>query len=364
MLLRYREDRFVTMMQLEDIIQTAIDNGASDIHLTVGVPPIVRVNGKLLHIGDEELVPEVTATYANQVLGTKRYEEFTETGEFDCAYTYMDAYHFRVNVFRQKEHAGIVMRTIPEHPPTLQGLRLPSIFETVSMKRRGLILVTGPTGSGKTTTLAAMIDHMTRTRNEHIITIEDPMEYVFEHGTGIVNQRTLGTDTRSFASAIRAALREDPDIIMVGEMRDLETISAAITAAETGHLVLSTLHTIGAAKTIDRIVDAFPAGQQAQVRTQLASCLEAVISQQLVPNRDGSGRALALEVMLGTHGILNMVRENKTNQIQNLMQLSKGEGMVTMDQSLLDLYRSGQIDDTMLLKYCVDPKEVKRNIGM
>lgn len=349
---------------LEQILETAINEKASDIHLTVGVPPIVRVNGRLLHMGDELLSAENTLDFVRQILGERLYETFLQNDGCDAAYAYKKRFYFRVNVFYQRNNCGIVMRLIPPQIPTLEKLKLPDIFRMLCMKRRGLILITGPTGSGKTTTLAAMIDYMSRMRNEHIITIEDPIEYVFSHGSGIVNQRQLGSDTKSFSSAIYNALREDIDIIMVGEMRDLGTISAAITAAETGHLVLSTLHTIGAAKTVDRIIDVFPAEQQAQIRTQLGSVLEAVVSQQLVPNRRNNGRELAFEVMIANHGILNLIREGKTGQISNLMQLNSGEGMQTMDQSLLSLFKSGRIDEQTLLKFCVDSQEVSRLTGM
>ncbi len=351
-------------MNLGQILDVAISSKASDVHLAVGLPPIVRVNGRLVHVGKVLLTDADNLSFAQEILGERLYQVYRETGEFDVAYTYQKVNNFRVNVFNQRTHCGIVMRLIPSKVPTIDDLKLPEVFKKLCTKRKGLILVTGPTGSGKTTTLAAMIDYMSRTRNEHIITMEDPIEYIFQNGTGIVNQRQLGSDTQSFAMALRSALREDPDIIMVGEMRDLETIAAAITAAETGHLVLSTLHTIGSAKTIDRIIDVFPAAQQSQIRVQLSAVLEAVISQQLVPNRLNNGRKLALEVMIANHAILNLIREGKTSQIQNMLQLNKGEGMVTMDQSLLNLYRSGQIDEQTLFKYCVDYNEVRRQVGM
>lgn len=355
------------MLQLAQILATAIENQASDIHLTVGVPPIVRVNGRLLHVGEKPLEPEDTLAYAEALLGERLFHSYKESGECDTAHTYQDANrksHFRVNVFNQKNNCGIVLRLIPAEIPTIESLDLPDVFRELSAKRRGLILVTGPTGSGKTTTLAAMIEYMSRTRNEHIITIEDPIEYVFSHGSGIVNQRQIGSDTRSFAVALRAALREDPDIIMVGEMRDLETISAAITAAETGHLVMATLHTIGAAKTIDRIIDVFPPEQQAQIRTQLGAVMEAVISQQLLPNRQGNGRCLALEVMIANHAICNLIREGKTPQITSMMQLGNSAGMLTMDQSILNLHRQGKVDEQTALKYAVDANEMRGRMGL
>lgn len=351
---------------MEQILKTAIDNKASDIHLAVGLPPVVRVNGQLLHMGKDVLTGEATLNFAREILGERLFKDFTDEGECDAAYSYKKEgrqSYFRVNVFNQKNNCGIVMRLIPTQIPTIEALKLPDVFRDLSMKRRGMILVTGPTGSGKTTTLAAMIEYMSRTRNEHIITIEDPIEFVFPHGTGIINQRQIGADTKSFDAAIRSALREDPDVIMVGEMRDLETISAAITAAETGHLVMATLHTIGAAKTIDRIIDVFPPAQQAQIRTQLGSVLVAVISQQLLPNIDHNGRQLALEIMLANHAIANLIREGKTTQITNMMQLGSSEGMVTMDQYLLSLYKNGKIDQQSLLKFCVDANEVRRLLG-
>lgn len=353
-------------MQLSMIFETAINSKASDIHLAVDVPPILRVNGALMHMGEERLTPGDTYGFAREILGETAFPKFEQQNEWDSSYSFEmegELHYFRVNTFRQKNNIGIVMRLIPSKLPTLESLQLPDVFKTLCTKRRGLILVTGPTGSGKSTTLAAMIEHMSRTRNEHIITIEDPIEYVFAHESGIVNQRQLGSDTFSFANAIRGALREDPDIIMLGEMRDLETISSALTAAETGHLVLATLHTIGAAKTIDRVVDVFPPSQQNQVRVQLSSVLEAVISQQLVPNRLNNGRKLALEIMISSHAVSNLIHEGKTGQIKNLMQMGTREGMVLMDDSLMSLYRKGQIDEEMLLKYCVDLPEMRRRIS-
>ena len=291
------------------------------------------------------------------------WDSFQETGECDTSFSISEEVNFRVNVFRQKGQCGAVLRLIPSVLPTLDSLHLPQVFRNLCTKRNGLILITGPTGSGKTTTLAAMIEYMIRTRNEHIITIEDPIEYIFPHGCGIVNQRQVGTDTAGFDTAIRSALREDIDVIMVGEMRDLATISAALTAAETGHLVLATLHTIGAAQTIDRVVDVFPAEQQAQIRVQLSSVLEAVVSQQLLPNIEKNGRELALEIMLANHAVSNLIREGKSGQIQNIIQLNNSNGMVTMDQSLIALYRSRKIDEFTLLKYCVDQNEIRRLIG-
>lgn len=354
------------MVELSQIFETAIDAGASDIHLAVNVPPICRVNGALMRMGEDILTPDDTLAFAHQILGDSQFPKFQERREWDSSYSYRTAsamQYFRVNTFYQRNNVGIVLRLISSTLPTIESLQLPDVFRDLCTKRRGLILVTGPTGSGKSTTLAAMIENMSRTRNEHIITMEDPIEYVFNHGTGVVNQRQMGSDTLSFSNALRSALREDPDIIMLGEMRDLETISAALTAAETGHLVMATLHTIGAAQTIDRVIDVFPPSQQNQIRVQLASVLVAVISQQLLPNRLNNGRKLALEIMVSTHAVANLIHEGKTGQIKNLMQMGSSDGMILMDDYLLKLYRTGQIDEGALLKYCTDLPEMRRRIS-
>lgn len=350
-------------LSLESILMVAIKERASDVHLTVGVPPILRINGQLMHLGEEILTDDVIGIYLHGLLPERQMARFEATGECDTSYSIDDANNFRVNVYRQKGHAGAALRLIPAELPTLESLQLPAVFRRLCQKRNGLILITGPTGSGKTTTLAAMINYMLHTRNEHIITLEDPIEYIFPHGCGIVNQRQIGTDCESFDMALRSALREDIDIIMVGEMRDLATISAALTAAETGHLVLATLHTIGAAQTVDRIVDVFPPEQQDQIRIQLSTVLEAVISQQLLPNVENKGRELALEIMISNSGVANLIREGKAGQIQNLIQLNNGSGMITMDQSLIALFRAGKIDEATMLRYCVDQQEIRRLTG-
>lgn len=352
-----------TRLPLSIILDTAVKQRASDVHLAVGIPPVIRINGKMLHFGSVNLTGEDTAAYIRELIGEKLWNKYEETGELDTSYSPDGRVNFRVNVFRQRGNCGAVLRLIPPELPTLDGLHLPQVFRTLCAKRNGLILVTGPTGSGKTTTLAAMIEYMLRTRNEHIITIEDPIEYIFPHGCGVVNQRQIGTDTADFSTAIRSALREDIDVIMVGEMRDLATISAALTAAETGHLVLATLHTVGAAQTIDRVVDVFPAEQQQQIRFQLSSVLEAVISQQLVPNVEKDGRELAYEIMLSNHAIANLVREGKSSQIQNIIQMNNNSGMVTMDQTLISMFRAGRIDEYTMMKYCIDPQEIRKLTG-
>ena len=341
-------------MKILEILKIAIDAGASDVHLTVASPPIMRVNGKLLKIGEEKLLPEDSMTIIKEILTEKQIEVFEERGELDFSYSNPGLGRFRVNIYKQRGSYSMALRVVALTIPSMESLRLPAILKELAKKQRGLILVTGPTGSGKSTTLAAMIDHMNKTRNEHIITIEDPIEYLHKHEMSVVNQREIGHDSQSFANALRAALRQDPDVILVGEMRDLETISTAITAAETGHLVLSTLHTIGAAKTVDRIIDVFPPHQQQQVRIQLASVIEAVISQQILPKADGSGRVAAFEIMIANPAIRNLIREGKTHQIQTVLQTGSTVGMLTMDASLLDLYKKRLIDLPTLKKYAVD----------
>ena len=341
-------------MGILEILKLAIDSGASDVHLTVASPPIMRVNGRLKRIGDERLMPDDAMRIIQEVLTPAQIKLFEEKGELDISYSNPGLGRFRVNVYKQRGSYSMALRVVALNIPSMDDLRLPLILRELATKQRGLILVTGPTGSGKSTTLAAMIDHMNQTRNEHIITIEDPIEYLHKHQLSIVNQREIGHDSYSFSNALRAALRQDPDIILVGEMRDLETIGTAITAAETGHLVLSTLHTIGAAKTVDRIIDVFPPHQQQQIRVQLASVIEAVVSQQILPKADGTGRVAAFEVMVANPAIRNLIREGKTHQIQNVIQTGSNQGMQTMDASLIELYRKRLIDLPTLRKYSVD----------
>lgn len=351
-------------MKILDILKIAIDAGASDVHLTVASPPIMRVNGKLVQMSDIRLMPEDTMDIIQDMMTDQQVKHFEATGELDFSYSNPGLGRFRVNIYKQRGSYSMALRVVSLNVPSMEELRLPPIIKELSMKQRGLILVTGPTGSGKSTTLASMIDLMNHQRNEHIITIEDPIEYLHKHNRSIVNQREIGHDSKSFANALRAALRQDPDIILVGEMRDLETISTAITAAETGHLVLSTLHTIGAAKTVDRIIDVFPPHQQQQIRIQLASVLEAVISQQILPKADGSGRIAAFEVMVANSAIRNLIREGKTHQIQNVIQTGASQSMVTMDASLIDLYKKRIIDMPTLRKYAVDFDMVQKQLNL
>ncbi|KMT21326.1 type IV pilus twitching motility protein PilT [Clostridium cylindrosporum] len=352
------------MINLKDLLKECGERGASDLHITVGVPPMLRVNGNLTPIGDEKLMPEDTKRYVQAILGDEGYKAYEEIGEMDTSYAEKGIGRFRVNVFKQRGSDAMALRAVPLQVPTLESLDMPPILGELIKKTRGLVLVTGPTGSGKSTTLAAMINEINTTRNCHVITLEDPIEYLHKHKKSIINQREVGYDTKSYKNALRSALREDPDVILIGEMRDLDTISIAITAAETGHLVLATLHTIGASKTVNRIVDVFPPHQQQQIKVQLAAVLEGVISQQLIKRADGKGRACALEIMTANPAIRNLIREGKTYQIDSVVQTSSKMGMKTMDMSLVELCRQGVISLEEAMTYAVDRDIVMRLINL
>ncbi|NLJ99465.1 MAG: type IV pilus twitching motility protein PilT [Tissierellia bacterium] len=348
-------------MELLKLIEYATLKKASDIHITVGVPPILRRNGKLINVGEAKLMPEDTENLVQQVLDEKQLIRLKDKGEVDTSFSISRFGRFRINAYNQRGSYAMAIRIIPFKIPTMEELGLPAIVKDLSKLPRGLILVTGPTGSGKTTTLASMIRLINEEKECHILTLEDPIEYVHKHNKSMVNQREIGTDTHSFANALKASLRQDPDVILVGEMRDLETISVALTAAETGHLIFSTLHTTGAAKTIDRIIDVFPPYQQQQVRIQLSSVIEAIISQQLLPKVD-DGRVAAFEVMVANPAIRNLIREEKTHQIDTSIQTGGQEGMQTMDKSLLELYNKGVISKKTLLSQAVNLDTIKRYI--
>lgn len=325
------------------IAKGAVDYGASDIHLASGNRPGYRIDGTMRYFSETPLTAEDVDGLVRQCLNQEKYEEFVATGDVDAAKTFEGISRFRVNVMKQNRGATMVMRTIKSKTPDLASLNLPPSVQKVLDLREGMVLVTGPTGSGKSTTLAALINELNKSRSGHIITIEDPIEYIHTPLGCVVNQRETGEDTESYARALKAALREDPDIILVGEMRDLESISIALTAAETGHLVFSTLHTLGAAKTIDRLIDAFPQEQQSQIRLQLSGALKAVISQRLMP-AVGGGRRGAYEIMFVNSAISNLIREAKTSNINQSIQTGVAEGMITIERSVLDLLRTGQVD--------------------
>ena len=347
---------------IEQIMGCAKDAGASDVHITVGISPKMRVNGKLMVMPFPVLLPADTKRICDSMMNDKQKEHFEEKGEWDFSYSIPQMGRYRVNAFRQRGSVAMVLRIVGTVVPTPESLSLPpSVIDLYKMKR-GLVLVTGPTGSGKSTTLASLVGKINMDLDAHIITLEDPIEYLHRHARSIVNQREIGIDATSYDLALRSALREDPDVILVGEMRDLETISTAITAAETGHLVLSTLHTIGAAATIERIIDVFPPHQQEQIRTQLANVLVSVVSQQLVPTVDKRGRVAAFEVMHATPAIRNLIRENKTHQIATSIQTSRRLGMITMDDALVELYMKGKIDRNEALNFAQDKNTIQTKI--
>lgn len=336
--------------------------GASDLHIAVGLPPVLRVDGALLQAPYDAFTPQTSQRIVYDILTDEQIQKFESTFELDFSYALGRMSRFRVNVFRDKGTVAAAFRTIPTQIPTIQDLQLPPVVENLTHTKRGLILVTGPTGSGKSTTLAAMINSINLTRSEHIITIEDPIEYLHSHKMSVINQRELGQDTKAFPNALRAALREDPDVILVGEMRDLETMQMAVSSAETGHLVFATLHTNSAATTVDRIVDSFPPGQQEQIRLQLSNNLVAVLCQQLVPRATGSGRACAQEIMIATPAIRNLIREAKAHQITSMIQTSGSMGMQTMDMCLRDMYTKGLITRETALQRAMNRTDLENMI--
>ena len=337
--------------KIDELLEKAYELGASDIHLTIGVPPIFRVHGDLKRYGDVPVEKQFTESVAQLTIPDKMYPAFVEYGQIDYSYEVPKAARFRVNAFQQRGSISLAFRTIPTLIPTIDDLQLPDTLKKLAETQQGLILVTGPTGSGKSTTLAAMIKYMNETMQKHIITLEDPIEYMHAHGTSIIDQREVGFDTASFTSGLRAALRQDPDVILVGEMRDLETISTAITAAETGHLVLATLHTWSAASTIDRIIDVFPHGQQSQIRVQLAGVLKSVVSQRLFQTADRKGRRAATEVMINNPAIANLIRTEKVHQIPSIIQTNRAAGMHMMASSVRNFLDKGIISYGTALPY-------------
>src|SRR6266566_173827 len=330
-------------IQIDRLLETTVRRNASDLHLAVGRPPTLRLHGHLRELQTKVLEPEDTTALMKSITPDRIQQEFEETGSGDFGFAYGEEARFRVAIFKQKGYCSLVLRRIPNKLLTFEQIGLPKMAEQICRRPRGMFLVTGPTGSGKTTTLAAMINYINENFDRHIITMEDPIEYYHPHKKSIVVQREIGVDVPNFAEALRRALRQDPDVMLVGEMRDLATIAAAITAAETGHLVFGTLHTTGAAKTIDRVVNAFPTSQQEQIRIQLSTVLQAVISQLLIPRIDKPGRVAIFEIMINTPSIAALIRDNKTFRIQSDIQTGAKYGMVTLDSFLVEKYLAGMI---------------------
>jgi twitching motility protein PilT len=345
-----------------ELLERAMALEASDLHISTGAPAIYRVNGRLVPEG-ERLTASEAELFVRSITSERQWEDFTRVGELDFPLSTRFS-RFRVNAYRQRGSCSAALRLIPPGIRSIEELGLPAVLNDLCMLPRGLVLVTGPTGSGKSTTLAAMIDLINATRDCHIVTLEDPIEFLHRHKRSIVNQREIGSDTQTYASGLRSVLRQDPDVILIGEMRDPESIAIAITAAETGHLVFSTLHTIGAAKTLDRIIDVFPPYQQAQVRVQLSMALQSVVSQQLLPTPGGRGRVAAVEVMIATAAIRNLIREGKTPQINNAIQTSGMAGMQTMDAALAALYKAGKVALDDCIAYCVEQECIRRLLNM
>jgi twitching motility protein PilT len=347
-----------------DVLTRMTEINASDVHLSAGFPPAVRVRGRIVPLeGYAPLTEQQTREVVYSILNDDQRKRFENNNQLDLAYAIPGVARFRVNVFFQRGAISAALRRVPHEIPTLDSLALPQVLREFTRKPRGFVLVTGPTGSGKSTSLAAMVDVINEEREEHILTIEDPIEFLHKHKGCIVNQREVGSDAIDFSVALKAALREDPDVILVGEMRDLETISIALTAAETGHLVFATLHTQSTAQTVDRIIDVFPPAQQGQVRMQLSIALQGIVTQQLLPTADGSGRVVACEVMVPTPAVRNLIREGKTHQIYSTIQTSGATGMQTMDADLARLVHSGKITRKLAEQRASVPEELSRLIG-
>ncbi len=349
-----------TAGSVDDLLEQVVVRGASDLHVTVGSEPVIRVNGSLERLADfARLSPDDTQRMLYRILSTEQQKIFETRRQIDISYSIPGLARFRVNVYFQRESLGAAFRLIPAELKTIEQLGLPTVLKDFTTRPRGLVLVTGPTGSGKSTTLAAVIDEINRTREDHIMTIEDPIEFLHRHKRCIVNQREIGPDATSFADALRGALRQDPDVILLGEMRDLETIGTALTAAETGHLVFATLHTQDAPSTVDRLIDVFPAAQQEQIRVQIASTLQGIVTQTLLPTADGRGRVAALEVLLPDDAVRNLIRQAKVEQIYSVMQTNTSRGMQTLEQAMLELVRFGKITADLALQRSSRPEQLR-----
>lgn len=351
-------------MDIFDILINASDLGASDVHINSKCEPIARVNGKFIKISNELLSKSDTEKMANELIGIQKFNEIKELGEYDFSISIKNLYRFRVNIYKQQDSYAIAARIINSKIPDLETLGLPNVVKEFAKKENGLVLVTGPTGSGKSTTLASILDSINKNFQKHIITLEDPIEYIYNRKNSIISQREIGRDTKNFKSGLKSVLRQDPDVILIGEIRDEETLATALTAAETGHLVFSTLHTIGAAQTIDRIIDMFQANQQNQIRMQLSSVCEGIISQQLIPNINNEGMVAATEVMVSTSAIKNLIRDSKTHQISNIIQTGSKNGMQLMDQDLVNLFKRRKISKESVINRCIDLEYTKGLIGL
>lgn len=349
-------------IEISKLLDVVIRERGSDLHLAVGKPPTIRLNGDLRPLQLRPLTPEDTVQLMRSITPERHQQELQEEGGADFGFTYNDQARFRVSLFKQRGYVGMTLRLIPSVLMTFEEIGLPAVIKDLCLRPRGLVLVTGPTGSGKTTTLATMIDFINREESCHIITIEDPIEFYHPHKRSIVTQREVGVDVPSFAECLRRVLRSDPDVILVGEMRDLETVQAAITAAETGHLVFATVHTTGAANTVNRIIDAFPVDQQEQIRTQMAATLEAVISQALLKTADGKGRVAAFEIMFVTDAIRNLIRENKCFRINSFIQTGGNLGMILLDDYMFNLWTQGRITFQEMMKYAQDPDSLQQKV--
>jgi twitching motility protein PilT len=352
-------DREITF-SIDDLLTRTLELRASDLHLTAGSEPVVRINGSLERLENyDRLTPKDTLALLYRILSTDQQKQLETDRQLDLSYSVPGVARFRVNVYSQRESLAAAFRLIPTAIKTLDDLGLPTSLYDLCVKPRGIVLVTGPTGSGKSTTLAAMIDRINATRSDHVITIEDPIEFLHRHQRCIVNQREIGTDATSFADGLRGALRQDPDVVLLGEMRDLETIATALTAAETGHLVFATVHTQDAPSTVNRLIDVFPAAQQDQIRMQIAATLQGVVTQTLLPTADGQGRVPAVEILLPDDAVRNLVRQGKVEQVYSIMQTSTGRGMQTMEQALGDLVRRGVVTFEIALSLSSRPDQLK-----
>ncbi|MBP5273424.1 MAG: type IV pilus twitching motility protein PilT [Abditibacteriota bacterium] len=358
-----QETKSLNDVHLDDLLHEMASLGSSDLHLAVGLPPMIRKDGGLKRLNYELIKPMILQRIIYDILNDEQIQKFEEAWELDMSYYVQNLARFRVNIYKDRGNLAGAFRIIPMKTPTIEEMGLPKVLGELCDKPRGLILVTGPTGSGKSTTLAAMVHKINLEQEQHIITIEDPVEFVHNHIKSIVNQREVGTDTKAFANALRAAMREDPDVILVGEMRDLDTMQNAIRAAETGHLVFATLHTNSASSTVDRIVDSFPAEQQEQIRLMLSNSLQAILCQQLLPRASGKGRIAAMEILLGTPAVRNLIRESKSHQLTSTIQTSGGIGMQTMDQHLKELYQNGMVTYDDAIAKAMSPEEFKAMVS-